>query len=421
VTNTLAVNLPQTVTLQYDLNGNLTNDGLKSFRYDAENQLTNITVAGAWKSDFVFDGFGRRRIAREYTWLPGIGDWQLTNEVRYVYDGMLAVQERDTNNAVLVTYTRGLDLGGGLQRAGGIGGLLARTDTNGSAFYHGDGAGNITALTDSDQYLVARYLYDASGRLIGKWGPMVDANRYRFSSKEVHPNSGLYYYGFRFYEPNLQRWLNQDPIGIRGGLNLYRFVHNSPINAVDLFGLCDPADRAIPPPRGLLPPDPRLALDYYKGDYSSTVLDALESWPPDPGESWDSVMEALDKGLDTTFFTTWFTDHTPPGFQTGMIPFGPRIGCKVKGSYVHEFESGKEYIGKGTGDRPNVSGKQVADKTGDKLVKTKFEPSKPNTDAQAFKDEAQKIRDAGGIPNDNLYNKINSPGEKMLPPEVPPE
>jgi hypothetical protein len=49
-------------------------------------------------------------------------------------------------------------------------------------------------------------------------------------------------------------------------------------------------------------------------------------------------------------------------------------------------------------------------------VKTKFEPSNPNTDVQAFKDEAQKIRDAGGIPNDTLYNKINSPGENMLPP-----
>jgi len=37
---------------------------------------------------------------------------------------------------------------------------------------------------------------------------MATANVYRFSSKEVHPNSGLYYYGFRFYDPTLQRWLN---------------------------------------------------------------------------------------------------------------------------------------------------------------------------------------------------------------------
>jgi hypothetical protein len=51
----------------------------------------------------------------------------------------------------------------------------------------------------------------------------------------------MYYYGFRFYEPNLQRWLNQDPIGEAGGINLYGFVGNDPINLWDLFGLADPA------------------------------------------------------------------------------------------------------------------------------------------------------------------------------------
>jgi len=59
----------------------------------------------------------------------------------------------------------------------------------------------------------------------------------RFSSKEVHANSGLYYYGLRYYEPNLQRFINQDPIGEEGGINLYGFVYNSPINFVDPDGL----------------------------------------------------------------------------------------------------------------------------------------------------------------------------------------
>ena len=67
-----------------------------------------------------------------------------------------------------------------------------------------------------------------------------------------------------------------------------------------------------------------------------------------------------------------------------------------------------------------ISGKEVAGKTGDKLKTSKFDPSTPNSDAQAFKDEAKKIRDAGGVPNDSLYNKINSPGEKLLPPAPPP-
>jgi hypothetical protein len=89
---------------------------------------------------------------------------------------------------------------------------------------------------------------------------------------------------------------------------------------------------------------------------------------------------------------------------------------KIKGSYVHDFESQMQYIGKGTKERMGVSGKELEAANKDKLVGSKFQPSNPNTDAQAFKDEAQKIRAAGGVPNQNLYNKINSPGEKMLPP-----
>jgi RHS repeat-associated protein len=155
----------------------------------------------------------------------------------YVYDGPLVIHERDTNNNPQVTYTRGLDLSLSLRGAGGIGGLLARTDSNGPACYHSDGSGNITALIDADQYIAARYEYDPYGKLIGKWGRLADANRYRFSSKEYQPASGLYYYGYRFYEPNFGRWLNHDPLGEVGGVNLYGFVGNNPVNRIDPFGL----------------------------------------------------------------------------------------------------------------------------------------------------------------------------------------
>jgi RHS repeat-associated protein len=60
---------------------------------------------------------------------------------------------------------------------------------------------------------------------------------YRFSSKELHVNSGLYYYGYRWYHPNLQRWLNRDPIYENGGINVYAFVVNSPVNFYDGDGL----------------------------------------------------------------------------------------------------------------------------------------------------------------------------------------
>jgi RHS repeat-associated protein len=271
-TNSSTMFSPPNPVFAYDLNGNLlfersaggtTN---RLFEYDDENQLIRVMVTNAWKSEFVYDGKMRRRIRKEYTWN---GSWVLTNEVRYVYDGNLVIQERDANNLPQVTYTRGKDMSGNLEGAGGIGGLLARTENPSSilnppsssahAYYHADGNGNVTCLINSNQLVVARYNYDPFGSLSGMSGSMAEANLYRFSSKEFHPKSGLVYYLYRYYDPSLQRWLNRDPIGehgfsilryrsdkslwvIRlltqmGGNNLYGFVRNQPTGIYDPFGL----------------------------------------------------------------------------------------------------------------------------------------------------------------------------------------
>lgn len=238
-TNVLMVNLPATVSCQYDLNGNLVSDGLRGFDYDDENQLTRITVTNNWKSEFVYDALRRRRVSKEFIWKNS--GWVTGSETRHIYDGMLPIQERDGQNVVRVTYTRGLDLSGTFQNAGGIGGLLARADhsslTPSHSFYHSDGSGNVTMLVNQKQVTVAKYLYDSFGNTLAKSGPLAEANTYRFSSKEYHPSSGLLYYGYRFYDANLQRWLNKDPIGVAGGINLYRFNLNSPTFYVDSFGL----------------------------------------------------------------------------------------------------------------------------------------------------------------------------------------
>jgi RHS repeat-associated protein len=234
-TNTFSLNLPTPVNFQSDANGNLTNDGTRSLYFDSENQLTNVTVAGQYQVIYLYDSLSLRRIRRAYSWQSGA--WALTNEVHYIYDGNNVIQERDPNNNVLVTYTRALDLSASLQGAGGIGGLLARTDTNGTTYYHSDGSGNVTALMDSNGNMVARYEYDGYGRLIGMWGPMAAPNVYRFSSKEYDAVTGLYYFGGRYYDPVLQRFLNADPIGEAGGVNLYRFCNNNPVNFMDPYGL----------------------------------------------------------------------------------------------------------------------------------------------------------------------------------------
>lgn len=253
------------LTFGYDLNGNLTNvSGIDSTNlvYDDENRL----VQASWKANYVtfaYDGLSRLR--EQISWFTnqnasstnggggeeepqarggaenfGSNDpWEVRRAVYYVYDGNRVIQERDTNNAPVVSYTRGNDLSGSLEGAGGIGGLLARTDNSSSTYYHADGNGNITYLETSAQGLAASYRYDPFGNLLTSSGSLADVNTYRFSSKEWIPTVNSYYYLYRFYVPALQRWLNRDPIGENDGANLYRFCKNSPILKRDAFGLID--------------------------------------------------------------------------------------------------------------------------------------------------------------------------------------
>ena len=244
-TDSVTVNLSTSNNYTCDLNGNLLSDGTRGFDYDDENELIRVTLTNVWKSEFTYDGMMRRRILKEFIWNGA--SWIQTNEVHFIYDGNLVAQERASNNLPLVTYTRGNDLSGTLQGAGGIGGLLARTvnssilvpqlSTSGHAYYHADGNGNITALINASQMIVAKYLYDPFGRKLSKYGLLADANKYRFSSKEWDQKTGLYYYLYRYYDPNLQRWLNRDPIQEKSGINLYKFLNNDSVNRIDIYGL----------------------------------------------------------------------------------------------------------------------------------------------------------------------------------------
>jgi RHS repeat-associated protein len=250
--------------LKYDANGNLTNKVTDSggdynaYIYDDENRLIDVqNLSIAYETVFIYDGLGRLRIRQEYEWaaemimplVPTAG-LPLVNVVNYIYDGWRVIQERNSNNVPQVSYTRGPDLSGSLQGAGGIGGLLARSSGYSSGnwtshdYYHADGNGNITCLVDTNQSLVASYRYDPYGNTLSESGTLAATNVYRFSSKEVHVNSGMYYYGYRFYDPGLQRWINRDPIGEKLGINLYGFVGNDSVDRRDRNGLDAASDCA---------------------------------------------------------------------------------------------------------------------------------------------------------------------------------
>jgi len=155
-----------------------------------------------------------------------------------------------------VSYVWGVDLSGSLQGAGGVGGLLAVISDDGVFAPTYDANGNISEYIDSVGNIVAHYEYDAFGNTVVEYSPLLKGGggnaagglpfSFRFSTKYWDNETGLYYYGYRYYKPEWERWLNRDPIKERGGRNLYGFVGNSPLNRWDKLGLFgDGGERCI--------------------------------------------------------------------------------------------------------------------------------------------------------------------------------
>jgi len=158
----------------------------------------------------------------------------------------LQAKESSGMQWTVTRHTWGEDLSGSLQGAGGIGGLLSSTvdgsptknqeqrTTNG---FHYDSNGNVILLTNAKAQETARYSYDAFGKTLTATGPAAEQNRYQFSTKPVEEESGMVYYGYRWYDPITGRWPSRDPIEERGGVNLQMAFGNSGPNLIDVHGL----------------------------------------------------------------------------------------------------------------------------------------------------------------------------------------
>lgn len=170
--------------------------------------------------------------------------WVTDTDTKFLYDGWNLIGEYSVGSGGALTavrsYVWGLDWSGSRQGAGGVGGLLMVRDVASGANYQPafDGNGNLMALVNrSTGALDAAYEYDAFGNTLRASGSYAATDVFRFSTKFTDDETGLVYYGYRYYSPSQGRFLNQDPIEEQGGLNLYGFVGNNGMNHWDYLGM----------------------------------------------------------------------------------------------------------------------------------------------------------------------------------------
>jgi RHS repeat-associated protein len=179
------------------------------FEYDYDNRLVRIVYPNGSEVRFGYDGLGRRVFRQEGA------------NVRYFYyDGDRIIAEREGSFWV-VRYLLGLKPCGYV-----VSGQVR--------VYHADRLGSVRWVTDGSGNLVASYVYEGFGKIVGQGGSEVVP--YRFCGLWGYRNdgdAGLLHVGARYYEVETGRWVQKEPNGWQG----YLYCHNDPINKFDFNGL----------------------------------------------------------------------------------------------------------------------------------------------------------------------------------------
>jgi RHS repeat-associated protein len=199
-------------TITPDANGNILNDGVAAYTWNARNQLITRGSAG-----FQYDSYGRRTLNAAANNL--------------LYEGWNAGQELSGTTPVANRILGGIDE------------FFSRTDTTGAYSPITDALGSVLALSNSSGNTVTQYSYDPFGGTTGNGG--TSTNAFQYTGRENDGN-GLYSYRARYYSPAFGRFISEDPIGFAGsGPNFYAYAGNSPMNLVDPLGLTNCVDTVL--------------------------------------------------------------------------------------------------------------------------------------------------------------------------------
>ena len=221
----------------YDNNGNmLTEPSGKSYVWDVDNRLLQVNLpSSSGTVTFRYDPFGRR-----------IQKSSASGVTNYLYDVANLVDEVDGGGSVQVRYTQDL----------GLDQDLAQQRSSSTMYYEQDGVGSVTSSTNSAGGLLNTYAYDSYGKLSSSSGTLTNA--LRFVGREFDQETGLYFLRARYYNPNIGRFISEDPIGFAGDdQDLFSYVGNNPVRFTDAFGLQrNNSPRLGPPNTDVVIPDP---------------------------------------------------------------------------------------------------------------------------------------------------------------------
>lgn len=226
----------------YDANGNLTADGDHVYLYDVENRLVEMRVQGSDNGNCAsllytgtllaslrYDPAGRLHEVKGYN-----TSGTMTSFDRFLYDGDALVGEYNSAGALQRRYVHGSDAGAddplvwfeGTTSTGYTSARHLYADPRGSIVLVGNYAGSAVAI-DS---------YDEWGAPDTPTATITAKGRFRYTGQAWLPEIGMYYYKARMYSPALGRFMQTDPIGYDGGVNIYAYVGDDPIDQVDFKG-----------------------------------------------------------------------------------------------------------------------------------------------------------------------------------------
>lgn len=203
--------------LLYDLDGNLINDGSKTYEWDAANRCAAINQ-GTHRTEFTYDGFSResKRVEKD--------SGAVTETRRFIWRGLQRCELRDESNSVIKRYyPEGVQVG------------------STSYYYTRDHLESVRELTDSSGTVHATYDYDPYGRR-NKLSGDLDADLGFTGHYVTERYNDLVFAPFRVYSTDLGRWISRDPVRnaeISERPNLYTYTHNDPVNYLDVAGKQD--------------------------------------------------------------------------------------------------------------------------------------------------------------------------------------